>query len=53
MSDVQIQIAELAERICKEFCKFNNTGDKNKCVWCQTHDNECPLDKMLEEHGLK
>lgn len=39
-------IIDTCDEICNNFCKFSNTGEK--CVWCQTHDNECPLDKLLK-----
>ena len=39
-------IIDTCDEICNNFCKFSNTGEK--CVWCQTHDNECPLDKLIK-----
>ena len=53
MSDIAIQIIETTEEMCDKFCKFSGTGDENGCVWCQTHENECPLDKIYEALGVK
>lgn len=54
MSDIQIVVEETVEQICDHFCKYSNTGKENKgCVWCLTHEDECPFDKLLEEVGLK
>lgn len=45
--DKQI-ILETCEEICDKFCKFENTGSDGMCVWCQTHENKCPLDKLIK-----
>lgn len=45
--DKQI-ILETCEEICDKFCKFENTGSDGMCVWCQTHENKCPLDKLMK-----
>ena len=48
MSDLAIIITETAEKICDKFCKFVGTGNENGCAWCQTHENECPLDDLMK-----
>lgn len=45
--DKQI-ILETCEEICDKFCKFENTGSDGMCVWRQTHENKCPLDKLMK-----
>lgn len=39
-------IVNTCDEICNKFCKFSKTGEK--CVWCQIHDDRCPLDKLLK-----
>ena len=51
MSDLSILIEETAETICDKFCKFSGTGDIEGCVWCQTHEDNCPFDDLLREVG--
>ena len=52
MSDLQLLIEETAENVCDNFCKYNNTGDDNGCVYMQTHAGACPFDALLKEIGL-
>lgn len=53
MDKIADLVEELAENICDKFCKYSGTGEDGKCLWCQTHNNECPLDEIMEEVGLK
>ena len=53
IDQLQKTVEELAENICDNFCKFSGSGSDGKCIWCKTHNNECPLDEILEEVGLK
>lgn len=48
IDDIKLKIEETCEIICDKFCKFNNTGRDNQCVWSLMHDGECPLDKLME-----
>lgn len=52
MSDLQITIEETMETICDKFCKFSGTGTNGECVYMQTHEGECPFDKLVEKAGL-
>lgn len=47
--ELRESIMETAENICDNFCKFGGTGNENGCAWCQTHEGDCPLDKILKE----
>lgn len=52
MKELFITICETAEKICDDFCKFGGTGDNdNGCVWCQSHEGQCPFDDLME--GVK
>lgn len=53
LTKIQKTVEELAENICDNFCKFSGSGSDGNCIWCKTHNNECPLDEILEEVGLK
>lgn len=53
MDDIQKVVENLAEEICDKFCKFSNTGNDGHCIWCQAHNDECPLDEILVKVGLK
>lgn len=53
MDDIQDTVERLAENICDNFCKFSNTGNDGHCIWCQMHNDECPLDEIMEKAGLK
>ena len=53
ISDLQITIEETMETICDKFCKYSGTGTNGECVYMQTHEGECPFDKLVEEAGLK
>lgn len=53
MSDVQIVVEETVEEICDKFCKFSGTGTDGHCIWCQMHEDDCPLDELLKVVGLK
>lgn len=46
-------VERLADKICNNFCKFSGTGKDGHCIWCQTHNDECPLDEIREEVELK
>lgn len=40
-------IEKVAETICDNFCKYNETCDDNaECEWIRG-GNRCPLDKLL------
>lgn len=41
-------IDNTCSKICDKFCKFGNTGNDGQCIWCLTHNNECPLDELLD-----
>ena len=41
-------IMDTCSEICNKFCKFAGTGNDKGCVWCQLHDNKCPLDNLLK-----
>lgn len=51
MSDLQLLIAETVDDVCNHFCKYSGTGDKNGCVYTQTHCGECPFNDLLKEIG--
>lgn len=51
MSDLQLLIAETVDDVCNHFCKYSGTGDKNGCVYTQTHCGECPFTDLLKEIG--
>ena len=53
ITKIQNTVVELVETICDNFCKFSGSGSDGSCIWCKTHNNECPLDKIMEEVGLK
>lgn len=46
MMNIDEVIHDTCSEVCNSFCKFANTG--NPCVWCQMHDNKCPLDKLIK-----
>lgn len=46
--DIREIITETCELICDQFCKFGGTGNENGCCWCQTHENQCPLDALIK-----
>jgi hypothetical protein len=53
ISDIQLVAEQTAEEICDKFCKFSGTGKDGHCVWCQIHEDNCPLDKLLKVVELK
>ena len=53
MSDSAFVIAEAVDRACRDLCKFSYGEGEKKCIWRETHEGECPLDKILEEIGVK
>ena len=53
MNRIAEKVEKLAEDICDKFCKYSGTGEDGHCIWCQTHNDECPLDEIMEEVGLK
>lgn len=47
MESITQQIAEVAEDICDNFCKWRDTCDDNcECEWIRS-GNDCPLDKIV------
>lgn len=52
-NDHQIVVAETVDKVCQELCRFSYGEGEKKCLWRETHEGECPLEKMLKEFGLE
>lgn len=53
LKEIQEIVDKTSSEICDQFCKFSGTGENGHCVWCQMHEDDCPLDKLLEVVDLK
>ena len=52
MEEIRDIVDETTQEICNKFCKFAGTGDDGHCIWCQTHEDKCPLDDLMRKVGL-
>ena len=46
MSDVQLELQEMAEEICEGFCRFISTKNETGKCWYIRSGQKCPLETL-------